>query len=215
MPVGSCGAGEEVRREKHGPAGRESGAIKKNATMSVPISMTQPSAFPRRAATLVMGSETDEPRSERSSGAILILRIGSEQCHVASAAMRIRSVCMRGPFKQEDVDDIELCAREALTNVIEHAYRGRAEHHIDIVVLCSSSSVVVELADEGISVEPALIETDPGALSDNLIAEIGGLAERGRGLSILHALMDVIRYRASGGRNVLSMTRRVGSTKGG
>ncbi len=175
--------------------------------------MTQPSGFPRRVATLVMDPDDEEPAPRRSSGSILVFRIGSDLALVDEAGKRLHEVCLRAPFTEADACDVELCAREALSNVIEHAYGGEAGHTIDIVALCSSSSIVVEIADEGRPASPELIEVDPGALTEDVLASIDDLAERGRGISILHALMDTIRYRTAGGRNVLTLTRKADSPK--
>lgn len=175
--------------------------------------MTHPSGFPRRTALLVMSPAIEAERRERPSGAILIFRIESDLALVADAGKRIHDMCVRAPFTEADACDVALCAREALSNAIEHAYRGKRKRTIDIVVLCSPTRIVVEIADAGRAVESSLIEADPRALADADPSSVADIAERGRGISILHALMDTVRFRTDGGRNVLRLTRLAASKK--
>ena len=68
------------------------------------------------------------------------------------------------------VDDVLLAAGEAISNAIEHAYRG-ADGTVRLVAFVAARRLVVEVRDSG----RWRLEGDP---------------ERGRGLGIMRALVD-------------------------
>jgi serine/threonine-protein kinase RsbW len=80
---------------------------------------------------------------------------------------------------------IQLAAHEICVNIVEHAYTGYAEGRIKIglMILRQPLRFVVELADNGRPFDPS-----PLAPLQN------DLQDRGRGLLLVHKLMDEVMY---------------------
>ncbi len=80
---------------------------------------------------------------------------------------------------------IELAAHEICVNIVEHAYAGYAEGRIRIglMIMRQPLRFVVELADNGHPFDPST----SAPLRDDL-------QDRGRGLLLVHSLMDEVVY---------------------
>jgi serine/threonine-protein kinase RsbW len=94
--------------------------------------------------------------------------------------------------RAEGVDDlqtvaygIQLAAHEICVNIVEHAYTGYAEGRIKIglMIVSQPRRFVVELADNGRPYDPSTL----APLQDDL-------QNRGRGLLLVHKLMDEVLY---------------------
>jgi anti-sigma regulatory factor (Ser/Thr protein kinase) len=92
-----------------------------------------------------------------------------------------------------------LALEEWVTNLCRHAY-GQAGGTIEVAVCAGDGTFVVEITDEGPEFDPTTRpDPDVGAsLADRLP---GGL-----GLLLIRRMVDDVRYRREGRRNVLSLT---------
>ena len=93
---------------------------------------------------------------------------------------------------------------EWITNVISYAYDDTREHWIEIRFLTAPGQAQVEVEDDGREFNPL---TRPPVKTNTPLEEraIGGL-----GIHMIRQLMDSVEYRRADGRNILTMTRRVG-----
>lgn len=89
-----------------------------------------------------------------------------------------------------DIPDLVLAVDEAVSNSIEHAGLASTDQ-ITVVASISDDSVHVEIADGGVWRKPAVDET------------------RGRGLPIMHSIMDKVTVDHDGERTRVVMTRRL------
>lgn len=97
----------------------------------------------------------------------------------------------------------DLVLVEWITNVISYAYDDAREHWITVRFLTSPGQARVEVEDDGREFNPlTLPSVDTGAPLEQ--RAIGGL-----GVHLVRQLMDSVEYRRAGGRNILTMTRRV------
>jgi anti-sigma regulatory factor (Ser/Thr protein kinase) len=93
---------------------------------------------------------------------------------------------------------------EWVTNVICHAYDDAREHWIDVRFLASPGLARMEVEDDGREFNPlTLPPADTTAPLEQ--RAIGGL-----GVHMIRQFMDSVEYRREAGRNILTMTRRVG-----
>ena len=107
----------------------------------------------------------------------------------------------RHGFSDEEIMDAELAVDEAVTNVIEHGYRGEGGGSIDLIVSVSMDEVEIRLEDtappfDPTSTAPAIIEGD---LEER---QTGGL-----GVHLIKEVMDALSYERISGKNVLIMKR--------
>ena len=100
---------------------------------------------------------------------------------------------------------VNLSLDELLTNTINYGCDDGARHRIDVAVRMDGSALVVEITDDARPFDPseaARPDTD-GAIEDR---QIGGL-----GIHFVRETMDGFRYRRSGDRNVVTLTKNVGA----
>jgi serine/threonine-protein kinase RsbW len=87
---------------------------------------------------------------------------------------------------------------EAFNNVVMHAYRGRGDGVVTLVVDCSEDELVVELRHDGAGFELAAVP-EP---------RLDDLPESGMGVFIIRACMDELSYHP-GSPNILRMRKRL------
>lgn len=97
----------------------------------------------------------------------------------------------------------DLCAEEAVTNIISYAYPENGVHEIFLRLSVIQSMVSLEIEDDGVAFNPfdAPQHVQPASLEE---ANIGGL-----GVALMRRLMDECTYARRGGRNVLKMIATV------
>jgi serine/threonine-protein kinase RsbW len=106
---------------------------------------------------------------------------------------------------------VELCAVEAVTNAIQHAYHGQAGHLVTVIVTSEADLLRLEIVDSGTSMPAEYIKR---LLNGSEVFRIHGserpsLAENGRGLQIMHDLMDSVAYTPEGNFNRLQLTKHI------
>ncbi|WP_224249646.1 ATP-binding protein [Hyalangium gracile] len=136
----------------------------------------------------------------------LHLALTSEPDSVRKAAEALRALLSALGCGPEAMAEIELCAVEAMNNVIEHAYGSRPGQPFELKAWKDASGLVLELRDEGASLpagalsRPSLPAVDPEARDT--------LPEGGWGLYILRELMDEVAYEALPSGNRMRLVRR-------
>jgi serine/threonine-protein kinase RsbW len=114
--------------------------------------------------------------------------------------------CLRAQRAPDDlVFKFDLCANEAVTNIISYAYPQNGRHEIALRCFREDSSLCLEIEDDGIPYDPLARpeHAQPESLDE---AEIGGL-----GVDLIRGFMDECRYARRGDRNVLTLVTRLAS----
>ncbi len=125
---------------------------------------------------------------------------------VRRAALFCREAC-EGLFPDSALPGIELAVTEACNNIIEHAYHFSTDRRIWISVFRERDRVVFRIEDEAEHFySPSLVRPPPetGSCSGSALEAV---PERGRGVYLIHAVMDEVRYVRIGNRNRLDMCR--------
>ncbi|OPY68243.1 MAG: serine-protein kinase RsbW [Syntrophorhabdaceae bacterium PtaU1.Bin034] len=108
-------------------------------------------------------------------------------------------------FNPRKIFDIELALEEVLVNIINYAYQGKTG---DIELSCKSDNkewFIMEIADTG-SPFDVLSVPPPDLTADIDERKIGGL-----GIFFMKKLVDDVKYRREGERNVLELKMRLNS----
>jgi len=110
----------------------------------------------------------------------------------ANAFMAVIGVCVEetlqrvGITVQQDRYNVQLALHEIAVNIVNHAYAGRSDGRIRLVVYYAAESrcVTLELFDTGAGFDP------------NAVAEpdLDALPEHGLGLMLAYSLMDQVEY---------------------
>ena len=128
------------------------------------------------------------------------LRIYSEPCYLAVVRSAVDRLCRRIGLDEQGTSEVVLGLDEALSNVIRHAYGGRAGGRIDIELIPMSDGrrrgLRITVRDYGRTMAPESFRS--------LACGEGG----GQGLRIIKACMDRVCYEpADGGGTRLTMTK--------
>jgi anti-sigma regulatory factor (Ser/Thr protein kinase) len=115
-------------------------------------------------------------------------------------------IARAGGFTDKEVYNIQLASDEAASNIIEHAYEGVSDGHLEISCEVKGDAITVILVDHGESFDPSEVPA-PDLKADLSERKIGGL-----GIFLMRKLMDEVRYKAEPGknRNTLTMIKRRG-----
>jgi serine/threonine-protein kinase RsbW len=141
----------------------------------------------------------------------LKLSIDSDLGNVSLVAAAVRSVCICLGLDRVAANQVELCTVEAVTNVIQHAYHGQPGHVVSVIVTIEIDQLRLEVVDSGTPMpmeyrERLLHGSDVFQICDT---ERASLAESGRGLQIMHDLMDAVAYTPEGSFNRLQLTKHI------
>lgn len=130
------------------------------------------------------------------------LRLANDYGELRRMSEWLRSACVSLGVEAERVDDLELCANEAVANIIAYAYEGAAPraHAIALTLERAGGAARLTVEDDGNPFDPLAAELPepPPSLAE---APIGGL-----GIKLVRGMMAQCGYRREGGRNVFTMT---------
>ena len=111
----------------------------------------------------------------------------------------LRACADAAEIPPELVHKLDICANEAVTNIISYAYDDGRRHEIALELVETASGVSLVIRDDGkpFNVREAPAHAKPASLDD---AEIGSL-----GIHLMRRLMPHFDYRRENGVNVLSL----------
>ena len=139
----------------------------------------------------------------------LRLTIDSDLRDVTLIGLTVNKICEHLRMDQVEASRVELCAVEAVTNSIRHAYRNEPGHEVSVTLVVSGNRLEVEVADSGI----AMLATQVARLSHGCdvlnfdATDRAALPEGGMGLQIMREVMDEVSYRTEGQTNLLKLIR--------
>lgn len=132
--------------------------------------------------------------------------IESDLIYLPILRKTVRAICSSVIHDEEIFQDIDLALTEALSNVIDHAYRNEPGYEIQILVTLYPEEVLLQIIDSGLK-NP---KTDKPSLQlDFDLNKVESIPESGRGLFLIHQLMDKVAYKSEDGKNILTMLKRI------
>lgn len=100
-------------------------------------------------------------------------------------------------LNSEKVTDIGVATEEALVNICNYAYQGEIGEVKVTCMLDDENRFIVEIEDKGVPFDVKALE-NPNLTLDIHEREVGGL-----GVFIIKKLMDEVKYRREGDKNIL------------
>ena len=94
---------------------------------------------------------------------------------------------------------LNLVLTEAMANAIEHSSPVDTDHTVRVCIFIEEDDLCIRVYDHGQGFNIDLIPTP----------EPDDLSERGRGIFLIHTLMDVVVYRQTEAGNMLEMHKRL------
>ncbi|HRQ23509.1 MAG TPA: ATP-binding protein [Anaerolineales bacterium] len=115
----------------------------------------------------------------------------------------IAQVAREGGFSDKMIYSLQLAADEAASNIIEHAYAGVSDAHLDITCDMNGDEIVITMKDQGMPFDPSGVK-EPNLTADLSERQIGGL-----GVYLMRKIMDTVRYESNPRNgNLLTMIKR-------
>ena len=108
---------------------------------------------------------------------------------------------------------LELCVVEALNNAIIHAYNKEAGNTVEVIFKIYPDRLVLDVLDTGKPMRGHLLKRNDISSLECVPDDPGSIPEGGRGLAIMKAIMDSVEYKTECGKNRLTMTKRIASSK--
>ena len=111
--------------------------------------------------------------------------------------------CAEHALSDTDMMAVTLALDEVVTNIILHGYDDDADHEIRVTMAVEGGVLTIEVEDDARHFDP--LQAPPPDL-DLPIEErpVGGL-----GIHLVRTLMETVEYQRRGGRNVLTMRKRI------
>jgi serine/threonine-protein kinase RsbW len=121
----------------------------------------------------------------------------------------VRAVCDRLGMNVEDTSSVDVCAVEAVTNAIKHAYLGAPGKEVSVEVSATLERLDLYVRDQGQTMaEEHIAKLLKGSqVLDFDPLDLEGVPEGGMGLQIIHQLIDEAAYSTEGGTNCLRLTK--------
>jgi serine/threonine-protein kinase RsbW len=138
----------------------------------------------------------------------LDLAIDSELGNVTLMAVAVNRVCLELGLDASRAGEIELCIVEAATNAIQHSYKNEPGHIVAAKMSINGADLVIEVIDTGTPIPPENQKTlfHGAEACDEQVIHRHSIPEGGRGLKIIHELMEEVSYVSGSGHNRLIMT---------
>jgi len=141
----------------------------------------------------------------------LSFAIDSSLGNVSLVAVAVNRICVQLGLDDLSAGQVELCIAEAATNAIRHAYHDEPGHTVAIALAAGTDQLNIEVSDSG---TPMPVEQEQRLLHGTQTLEfqtkdLSSLPEGGRGLQIIHDLMDEVSYVRSGNINRLIMRKQL------
>lgn len=106
---------------------------------------------------------------------------------------------------EDDRDSIAIALTEVVSNAIYHGNRQDPTKQVEVWVSVQKNQVTIRVKDQGEGF-------DPSSLKDPLSPE-NLLRDRGRGIFILRALMDEVKFDFSQGGTLVTLVKRLGESE--
>ena len=140
----------------------------------------------------------------------LELTVTSEIENVSLLGLCVNKLAQSCGMDEMERFHVELCIVEAATNVILHAYEGAPGRRVTLLVTLDAGALRFRLQDDGKPI-PEDRRTPP---PDPAETEEALLRERGRGLFLIHQLMDRVDYTTGPSGNELLLEKRIQTAPG-
>jgi len=129
--------------------------------------------------------------------------------NVSLVGVAINRLCSLIPLSDVGSYQIELCAVEAVTNSIKHAYGEEAGHDVEVVFTLKKDRIALDVYDTGKPLNPTVLQNSDFSCHEIAPKDIAGLPIGGRGIAIIKEIMDDVEYRTANGKNCFSMTKKL------
>ena len=120
---------------------------------------------------------------------------------VNKAEQAARDLAVKAGFDEEEIDRVAMSVREATVNAVLHGNQYDPKKRVTVAFEVTPESLSVSVRDEGKGL-------DPGSVPDPLAPE-NLLKQSGRGIFLIRAFMDEVRFRSMDPGTEITLIKRV------
>ncbi len=132
------------------------------------------------------------------------LRVPGEERHLAEIRDFVQEAGEKLLIPNKVLANTKLAVDEACTNVVKHGYRGGGSGgDIDVTIVGNGREFSIEIRDTGTNFDLRSVR------SPDLKMYVETRRKGGLGVFLMNQLMDEVRYSGNGGRNTLTMSKRL------
>ncbi len=110
-------------------------------------------------------------------------------------------VCTQLALNDSIVKDLDVCANEAVSNILFYAYQDHESHQINIRLELKEQKLILTIQDDGIAFDPF----DFKAIVSESYDKVGDLTIGGFGIKLIRSLANECRYYRSNSKNIISL----------
>lgn len=122
---------------------------------------------------------------------------------IPPVALAIDAFCRQGGLGESMAYRMQLAAVEAMNNVVLHSYDGQPGHTAVIAVRLKANGLTIEVRHRGRPMPHGCMRPLPDPISERL----EDLPESGRGLQLIHSIMDSTSCRSKNGLHSFIMRK--------
>lgn len=127
------------------------------------------------------------------------VKISSDIKEIKAVSSRIVNLLMERKVDKSDIFDVRLSLEESLLNAIEHGNKKDKNLSVNISFVIDETKILITIEDEGRGFSHKEL---PDPTTDENI-----LRSHGRGIYLIHKLMDEVRYNDGG--NKVQLTKYI------
>jgi serine/threonine-protein kinase RsbW len=141
-------------------------------------------------------------RRAMSASRTAVVPASAAGVRLAAEALDAFAAAASGRVPSDALRSVQVALDEVLSNIVQHAYRGRGEGCIQIAFRLAEGDLEVKIQDDAPPFDPlaAAVPDLTAGLADR---RIGGL-----GILLTRRLMDDVRYERTDGGNRLTLRKR-------
>ncbi len=145
----------------------------------------------------MLGKETRPDLRDRE----ITLSIESHSANVSLVGLAINKIASHASVSKQAAFEMEVAVVEAVNNAIEHAHKHQREKLVAVRVRLTPDRIKLTVIDSGAPID------FKAAMAVSAALDNPGEVERGRGLKIIQALMDEVKYERKGETNQITLVK--------
>lgn len=139
------------------------------------------------------------------------LKIPAKPQYIGVVRLAISGLANRIGFTFDEIEDLKIASGEAVTNAVQHAYKGEKEGEVIVGCALYKDKLEIMITDHGESFDFEETKKQIGPYSKESSEEF--LREGGLGLYLMETLMDEVKIHHQEGVTVF-MTKHIGRERG-
>ena len=129
------------------------------------------------------------------------LQIHNDIIALRSMSEWLSKACENLALPDELTRDLDVCANEAVANIMLYAYEDLDSHQINLRLEFKDQSLILTIQDDGIAFDPF----NSKAISSQAYDKIGEITIGGLGIKLIRSLANECSYYRSHSKNIISL----------